>query len=171
MKKRRLKLLLTAGFGGTVLVIFAGLCLLGRPVVRFRFLDGHRPVWRRNMGSTATWRNETWDYYRFEGDFNDVYAEAVAELAALGFTEGPVPKVGVPYYRGINVGIGQQGHFFDSVTPTSVVWVLLTGSDGRVYVRVGSTHAGIRDRIRYWARRGKRRPPSGRTRPAPRGGR
>jgi hypothetical protein len=123
------------------------------------------------MGSQAGWRNETWDYYQFEVDFNEVDAEAAAKLTAGGFTTNGVASAGVPYYRGISVGIDQRGHFFESVRPTSVVWVLMRESDGWVCVRVGSAHAGIRDRLRHWISRPKRRrPPSGRLRAGPQAG-
>jgi hypothetical protein len=172
MKKRCLKPLLLVGFGGVALAIVAGFCLRARPAMRFRFLKGRRPVWRRDMGSHTRWRNETWDYYRFEADFNEVYAKATAELTARGFTKDGVTSRAVAYYRGIDVGIGRRRHYFESVRPTSVVWVLMAESDGWVYVRVGSAHAGIRERLRHWIGRPKRRrpPPPGRTVTGPQAG-
>jgi hypothetical protein len=81
VKKRPTKLFKGITVGGVALAIMAGLGLWGSSVRTFRFLDGHRVTDRVVSGRQVI------QYYHFKGDFNDVYAEATAELVARGFSE------------------------------------------------------------------------------------
>jgi hypothetical protein len=144
MKKRRLKRVLLAVFGGIVLAIVAAIVVGERPPVRFRFLDGRRLQWRRTPSKTATLY-----YYSFESDYNDVYAEAAAELSAVGFRErfGPLPW----WLRGHIHNYGRSS-YFQLRRPTYEVEVVL--GEGRDWVdvrmRVAARPASIRERLRHF---------------------
>jgi hypothetical protein len=88
MKTRRVKLFASLAVGGGMLAIVVALSRPPRPVTAFRFLDGHEPT-RRIRDERSTFR-----YSLSDGDFNDLCAEAVAELATLGFYEPPAGSRG-----------------------------------------------------------------------------
>lgn len=80
MKKRGVKLFLIVIASGVVLAVVATLLWPPRPLPlpTFRFLEGHAPTTHYTKGGSPT------ASYCFESDFNDVCAEADAELVALG---------------------------------------------------------------------------------------
>lgn len=87
----------------------------------FRFLDGHRVT--DHLESRA----QRVEYYRFKGDFNDVYAEAGAELVARGFSEhnrkGPITW-GSPPNRRRETRFSRKGGEWESVR---IKWLELHG--------------------------------------------
>jgi hypothetical protein len=93
MKKRRVRLFASLVAGGVTLAIVVALSWPPRPVTAFRFLDGYEPT-RRITAQRSTSR-----YDLSDGNFNGLCAEAVAELAPLGFYEhptGPRGRQGAP---------------------------------------------------------------------------
>lgn len=148
MKKPRVKRFVLMAVGVGALAIVAGLCWLDRPFMNFRFLDGHKPTWHRRTG-----QGSTLDYYRFEGHFEDVYAKAAAELTALGFRESSIEWAG---HYGPAIHDRRRSCLFELRRPDGLAWVAITGGDGTINVRVRSTRAGIRERLRRLIRRLKR---------------
>lgn len=135
MKKRRVKLFLIVMASGVVLAVVAILLWPPPPLAlpTFRFLEGHEPTTHYTKGGSAT------AAYCFEGDFNDVCAEADAELATLGGWDCIFDMPAARLYwlrrahRTDSVGIGHE-----------------VPDDGYVHVVVqrNSTVFGLRRRLR-----------------------
>lgn len=129
MKKRRVRLFASLAVGGGALAIVVALGRPPRPVTAFRFLDGYQPT-RRITAQKSTFR-----YDLSDGDFNDLCAEAVAELATLGFYEhptGPRGRQGAPT-------VYPRLRMFVLAGLTESVCVLIRERDSGVLVRVDKT--------------------------------
>jgi hypothetical protein len=137
MKMGPLKLLLVAGFGGVALATVAAIGLGERPPMRFRFLDGRELLWRT---SGETERRE----YRIARDYGDVYADARAELTALGFEEEQLAE------RAEGYGL-ERGSIFALEKTTHGVRILVGERYGEAYVRVIVLwhRMGFLKRLRY----------------------
>jgi hypothetical protein len=147
MKKRRVKLLLLAAVGGVVLAIVAALSWPSRPIPAFRFLHGREPTELRSENN-----GDTFAVYRLEeGDFNDVCAEAVTELADLGLHELPTS----PDLQNIRQGSGvveryKKARMFARPGPNDSLWAFIGETNDGVVVSVQSTQHPFD--IRNWPR-------------------
>jgi hypothetical protein len=162
VKKQRVKLLLLAAVGAGALAIVVALSWPARPVPAFRFLHGREPT-KHHLKSSG----ETVAFYRLEGDFNDLCAEAVAELADLGFYEATTVLQNhgdvLPGYR--------QARYFASIGPNANVSVFIGQRDGEVDVSVERMRHAFRlgnwPRYLVWRIRNRKQLESQRVRPEP----
>jgi hypothetical protein len=165
MKRRRVKLLLPAVVSGVALAIVAALSWPARPIPAFRFLHGREPTELRTEDD-----GDTFAAYRLEGDFNNICAEAMAELADLGFHGVPSPTLQAFLQRSGGVEIYKKARMFGRGGPNDSLWVFVGATDDGIVVSVERMRHpfDIRNWPRYlvWRIRNRKQLENQRVRPA-----